>query len=162
LHDLCQAVLYARDAGDLKTEQEKRYARYCDVLIRSFAKVGIIAFVDEATGYQDTQVKDALAKILEDFIAKWTNDLVYDRLAAGVLDELKRRNPTYKPGQRRHKLFQFLSEEVGEPKLRSHFDGLIALAKAAPNWRKFKEMANRVYPKKWDQLLLDFPDEDDN
>ena len=200
LHDLCQAVLEARDAGALKTEQEKRYAEYCDILIRSFAKVGIIALVDEATGYQDTRVKDALAKILEDFIAKdmrpyigtfpadfyrqifrlqnwpwhpnstkrpgviakWTNDMVYERIAPGVLDELKKRNPTYKTGQRRHKHFQFLSEKVGEPKLRSHFDGLIALAKAAPNWRKFKEMVNKVYPKKWDQLLLDLNDPNDD
>ena len=33
-------------------------------------RVGIIALVDEATGYQRDRAKDALASILEAFIAK--------------------------------------------------------------------------------------------
>jgi hypothetical protein len=70
LHDLCQAVLDARDAGVLKTEQEKRYAVFCDALIRSFAKVGITALIDEATGYQEYRSKDELHKILEMYVAK--------------------------------------------------------------------------------------------
>ena len=37
--------------------------------MRSLAKVGIIALVDEATGYQDLRARNALAKILEQFIA---------------------------------------------------------------------------------------------
>jgi len=87
----------------------------------------------------------------------WTNDIVYERLAPGLLRELHKRNPTYRPRQRRHKHFQWLTEEVGEPKLKSHFDGILALMRAAPNWRRFKDMLNRAYPKKWDQLFLDFP-----
>jgi hypothetical protein len=70
LHDLCQAVLEARDAGALKTEQELRYAKYCDALIRSFAKVGIVALVDEATGYQYERDRQELHKILDRYIAK--------------------------------------------------------------------------------------------
>lgn len=199
LPEICNIWLKARDEGALYRNQTNT-AKKAEILIRGLAHIGIIALIDEATGYQDDRVKDALAKILEDFIAKemrpyigtfptefyrqifllnrwpwhptstkrpgviakWTNDLVYERLAPGVLDELRKRNPIYKAGQRRRKLFQFLSEEVGEPKLKSHFDGLIALAKAAPNWRRFKEMVNRVYPKKWDQLLLDMEDPTDD
>lgn len=41
-----------------------------DILIRGLADVGIIALVDEATGYQRDRARDALAKILEEFIAK--------------------------------------------------------------------------------------------
>lgn len=67
---ICEAVLRARDAGKLTTEQEKRYAWACDILVRSFAKVGIIALVDEATGYQEVRDRLALEKILEKFIAK--------------------------------------------------------------------------------------------
>ena len=70
LHDLCQIVLKARDAGQLKTDQEVRYGIACEALIRAFAKVGIIALVDEATGYQDVRSREALQKILEAFIAK--------------------------------------------------------------------------------------------
>jgi hypothetical protein len=45
-------------------------ARQCEILLRGLARVGIIALVDEATGYQRDRAKDALAKILEAFIAK--------------------------------------------------------------------------------------------
>lgn len=41
-----------------------------DILMRGLANVGIIALVDEATGFQRERAKDALAKILEQFIAK--------------------------------------------------------------------------------------------
>ena len=37
---------------------------------RSLAKVGIVALVDEVTGYQDARAKDALAKFFEAFVAK--------------------------------------------------------------------------------------------
>ena len=70
LHDLCQSVLDARDADTLKTEQEKRYAKFCEILVRSFAKVGIIALVDEVTGYQYDRDRKALEIILETYIAK--------------------------------------------------------------------------------------------
>ncbi|MEJ2888489.1 P63C domain-containing protein [Actinomycetospora aeridis] len=76
LHSLCEAILVARDANALKTEQEQRYALYCDALIRAFAKVGIIALVDEATGYQEARAADELNRILEYYVAKellpWT------------------------------------------------------------------------------------------
>lgn len=41
-----------------------------DTLMRGLANVGIIALVDEATGYQRDRARDALEKILEAFIAK--------------------------------------------------------------------------------------------
>lgn len=41
-----------------------------DTLIRGLARVGIIALVDEATGYQKDRAKNELAKILEAFVAK--------------------------------------------------------------------------------------------
>ena len=64
LHNICESVLNARDAGVLKTAHERRYAQYCESLIRSFAKVGIIALIDEATGYQEERDRDELHKLL--------------------------------------------------------------------------------------------------
>jgi hypothetical protein len=69
LADICDAVLAARKAGAL-LPQQSRIAEQCEILVRGFARVGIIALVDEATGYQRDRKKDALAKILESFIAK--------------------------------------------------------------------------------------------
>ena len=75
LVDLCNAVLSAREAGRLLPNQ-RHIAQQCEVLIRGLASVGIIALVDEATGYQEIREKQALATILERFIAKelqpWT------------------------------------------------------------------------------------------
>jgi P63C domain len=69
LADICDAVLTARQAGALQKQQE-HIAQRCEILVRGFARVGIIALVDEATGYQRDRARDALAKILESFIAK--------------------------------------------------------------------------------------------
>jgi hypothetical protein len=69
LTDLCDAVLAARKEGQLHYQQE-HIAAQCELLVRGLARVGIIALVDEATGYQRDRATNALAKILEAFIAK--------------------------------------------------------------------------------------------
>lgn len=69
LADLCDAVLAARKEKSLNYQQE-HIAEQCEILVRGFARVGIIALVDEATGYQEIRQKNALAEILDAFIAK--------------------------------------------------------------------------------------------
>ena len=54
-----------------------------------------------------------------------TNDIAYSRLAPGVLYEIKQKNPiiktaTAKTGDPRNKNFQWLTEDVGAPKLHQH------------------------------------------
>ena len=49
LADICDVVLAARQAGELQKQQE-HIAQQCEILVRGFARVGIIALVDEATG----------------------------------------------------------------------------------------------------------------
>ncbi len=49
LADICDVVLSARKAGHL-LEQQSHIADRCEILVRGFARVGIIALVDEATG----------------------------------------------------------------------------------------------------------------
>jgi len=69
LPKVCAVYLRARDKGQL-LDSQKSIVVACDVLVRGLAQVGIIALVDEATGYQRDRAADALAKILEAFIAK--------------------------------------------------------------------------------------------
>lgn len=69
LPKVCMVYLRARDADKL-LESQKSIAAACDILIRGFAQIGIIALVDEATGYQTIRPVNALARILEAFIAK--------------------------------------------------------------------------------------------
>ncbi len=66
---VCEVYLKARDAKALLPGQE-HIASTCDLLMRGLARVGIIALVDEATGYQDERAKQELSRILEAYIAE--------------------------------------------------------------------------------------------
>ena len=74
LIDLCDALMDLTRAGVLK-ENQKIYAIQAEMIIRSVAKVGIIALVDEVTGYEKAREKDALQlflqRFLEDEKGKW-------------------------------------------------------------------------------------------
>src|SRR6266508_2217400 len=69
LPDICEIVVKADQDGKLQYQQ-RHVANQCRILLHGFANVGIIALVDEATGYQDVRARDALAKILEAFVTK--------------------------------------------------------------------------------------------
>lgn len=67
LVDICDVVLRAREAGALQ-KQQAHIAKQASVLILAFAKTGIIALVDEATGYQADRARDELQKILAAYV----------------------------------------------------------------------------------------------
>lgn len=64
---VCEAYLKARDESALLSSQQ-HLAQLSEIIVRSLAKTGIIALVDEATGYQYDREKDALQKILKQYI----------------------------------------------------------------------------------------------
>lgn len=74
LADICDAFLDARKNIKLSTRQ-KIIADQCEILIRGFARVGIVALIDEATGYQYDRERFELQKILNAYISdeilKW-------------------------------------------------------------------------------------------
>jgi hypothetical protein len=61
--------LNAKDAGVL-TPAQQRIAARAEILMRGLAHVGIIALVDEATGYQEDRDKQELQRILAAYISK--------------------------------------------------------------------------------------------
>ncbi|MFA5345840.1 MAG: P63C domain-containing protein [Candidatus Omnitrophota bacterium] len=65
---LCDVYLNARDAGTL-TKGQMPLSCASEILVRSLAKVGIIALVDEATGYQHERARDELQQILKAYIS---------------------------------------------------------------------------------------------
>lgn len=65
---VCYVYIDASRVGALSVQQHI-YAERSELLIRGFATVGIIALVDEATGYQFTREKDELQKILAAYIS---------------------------------------------------------------------------------------------
>ncbi len=197
LPKICDVWLKARDKKVLQTNQ-MHLAKQADIIMRGLAHVGIIALVDEATGYQDVRAREALEKILEQFIAqellKWvktfpndfyrelfrlrnwrysplsvkrpivvgrlTNNLVYERLAPGVLGELRILNPKTPKGKRKWHHHRWLTRDFGHPRLREHLWAVIALMKASANWNEFKRAINRALPKWEDLPLFDMPKRD--
>lgn len=69
LTEICEVYLDARNEGVL-SESQKRKAAVAEVLVRGFAKVGIIALIDEATGYQADRARDELQQLLEKFVVE--------------------------------------------------------------------------------------------
>ena len=195
LPEICEAILAAREAGKLQPQQA-HIAERCEILVRGFARVGIIALIDEATGYEKERAANSLAQILEAFIAKelqpWirtfppefyselfrlrglkfpgglvqrplyfghlTNDIVYRRLAPGVLEELKRvKADTGKPGD---KLFQRLTANPGYPKLREHLGAVVAIMQLSNEYNDFKDKLDRLRPVYGAMIPLPFPLDD--
>lgn len=168
LADFCDLLLEARKKN-LLTPIQERYADTAEILVRGFARVGIIALVDEATGYQEVRDRHALQEILDTYlrkefaawakrfpdefyqeifrlrgwvwkgmrvnrpscVAQYTRDLVYARLAPGILAELEQRNPMTSYGYRSQKHHQLLTEEVGHPALSQHLHALLGLMRAS-------------------------------
>lgn len=191
LPEICNVWLRARETGKLNPQQSDR-AQAAEILVRGLAEVGIIALVDEATGYQDTRDRDALQAILDRYlkkefaawakrfpnefyreifrlrgwnwsamsvarpavVGKYTNDIVYERLAPGILEELQQRNPTDEEGRRKVRHHQFLTEDIGHPALAQHLHAVIGLMRASSTWDQFKKMLDRAFPKKGTQLDL--------
>jgi hypothetical protein len=93
-------------------------------------------------------------------VAHYTNDVVYERLAPGVLKELKRINPPDERGQRKHKHHQWLTPDVGHPKLRDHLNGVLALMRASNTWKDFKKLLDRALPRHGLAAQIEMYDED--
>ena len=188
---VCEVWLKAREMGILQQQQLGR-AQKAEILMRALAHIGIVALVDEATGYQDARAKDALAKIFEAFVAKelqpWvktfpldyykelcrlygvpfpppsnnkfpqffghvTNDAIYSRLAPELLPELKK---AANKEAKKAKLHQFLTSDIGHPKLREHLASIVTILKLSKDKEQFKQMLDTVHPKFNETFQFDF------
>jgi hypothetical protein len=174
-------------------KRQKQIAQKAKIIIRALAHVGIVALVDEATGYQEIRNKEALQALLDAFLQKefaawakrfpdefyremfrlrglaWnklsvkrplyigtlTNDIVYERLAPGILEELQSRNPKDEKGRRRQKHHQWLTEDIGHPALAQHIHAVIGLMRASPDWKRFHELLDKAFPKRGTVLQLE-------
>lgn len=73
-----------------------------------------------------------------------TNDIVYKRLAPGVLTELKKVTPRDDRGRRKHKYFHRLTTNIGYPKLREHLGSVVTLMKLSADWGDFTAKLDRI------------------
>jgi len=84
LLDICTAYVHAREADGL-TQRQREIAAQAARFLAACAKVGLIALIDEVTGYQYDRAQDALQvklrAFLEDEMRKWGEDLPGSALA---------------------------------------------------------------------------------
>lgn len=91
-------------------------------------------------------------------VGHYINNLVYERLAPGLLRELEEKNPKGDNGHRKAKHHQWLSEDVGHPALSAHIHSTIAFMRAAADWDQLIHLMDRAFPKKGDTLPLQLED----
>lgn len=197
LPEICNAILKQADPSS-KSLPIDLYpaADQARMLLNAFAKVGIVALVDEATGYQ--RDRETLQSILDKYLAKeqsawakrfpdefyqemfrlknwewrgmkvnrpsvvgtYTKEIVYNRLAPGILVELERLNPTNEAGQRKARHHQWLSPDIGHPELNMHLYAVTKIMKTCSSWGQFKRKIIQAFPRYGDQGDLFFDDDE--
>jgi hypothetical protein len=190
---VCEVYLAARDVPSALHTSQQKIAKACEIIMRGLAHLGIVALVDEATGYQEVRDRLALRQILEKYITDewakwtqrfptefyrqlfrlknvpfppnkgakkpqyvghWTNDIVYRRLAPGILKKLKELVPRKPSGSRPRKFHQHLTEDIGVPELQQHISNVVFLMKGCESYQEFKERLDKASPKFGDTMLL--------
>lgn len=165
-----------------------------DILMRGLAHVGIVALVDEATGYQEIRDRKALQKILDryitdewakwtktfpdefyqelfrlkgleyptpngkkpQYVGHWTNDIIYSRLAPGVKEELKKKNPRETgASSRKRKHHQYLTPDYGHPELKQLLSNVVFLMRGCNDWATFKMQLDKAQEKYGDTIEMD-------
>ena len=201
LPKICGVFIDADDAGKLAKNQ-KHVAQKARVLLRGLAEVGIIALVDEATGYQEERPKDELQKILAAYISPsllpWTErfpidffkemfrvygwpwpfedgdykgplgpryagkiikKIIFENLPTGVVEELERLNPPNAKWQRKSRMTQLLTSDIGHPHVEKLVAVNTALFRISDNRNEFWRAYSKAFPKLGDQLELEIHDE---
>ncbi len=180
LPKVCGVFLDAKAAGVL-THNQEHIAEQALILIRGLAHVGIIALIDEATGFQyDRPRKDLeeyLKKFLSDSLRRWvqtfpasyfkelcrlrrvelradmklpqyfghlTNNLIYRRIAPGLVKRLKERRS--ERGSPSNKLHSWTSADVGVPELLVHLGTVVGLMKLHSDYDDFEKQLNGIAP----------------
>lgn len=180
LPEVCEVYLKARDAGELPSNQE-HVAAAAEALVRGLARVGIIALVDEATGFQyerpRRELEEQLKKFISESLRKWvrtfpasyfenlcrlrgvqlrpdmrlpqyfgklTNNLVYRRLAPGLVARLKLQRQEM--GKQSNKLHSWLSADIGFPEVLIHLGMVVGTMKQHTDYEAFERALDGIAP----------------
>lgn len=115
LPEICDLYLKARRDGELAPKQA-HLAEKAEILQSAFAKVGIVALIDEATGFQQDRKHDALRLLLGKYIAeglrKWVH--TFPDTFFAELDKLYDNEPT-RAGKRPQYYGKFINKYVYDP-----------------------------------------------
>ena len=181
LPEVCWIYLVMAECGSSLNHRDRiRIAENCEILLRGMATVGIVALVDEATGYQEKRAKDELQKIIDEiiksyvlperakykpkfpeeffkqvyrlhgwpykpgnakrtqFIGKLINKYIYGVFPKCVPDEIRARNPVLENGRRKHKHYEWLTEEPGIRQLEQQIETITKFMRGSEDKEEFE------------------------
>lgn len=180
LPKVCEVWLRAKDEKVLQASQFGK-SKKAELLMRGLAHVGVIALVDEATGYQyerpRKELEEQLKKYLSESLRKWvrtfpadyfkhlcrlrgvelrpdmrlpqyfgklTNNIVYRRLAPGLLVKLKEHRQD--KGKASDKLHLWLSLDFGFPEVLLHLGTVVTVMKQNSDYATFETELDKIAP----------------
>lgn len=112
---ICDLYLKAR-RDDVLAQKQEHLAVKAEILQSSFAKVGMIALIDEATGFQTDRPHDALRLLLSKYIAeglqKWIH--TFPDSFFTELDRIYKNEPTTSQNRPRY-YGDFINRYIYEP-----------------------------------------------
>ena len=92
-------------------------------------------------------------------VGHYTNDLVFERIAPGLVRELQSKTPKDEKEHRRDRMHQWLTEDVGDPMLAQHLHSLMMFQRLAIangySWTRFIHMVDQVLPRRG--AILELP-----
>jgi ATP phosphoribosyltransferase regulatory subunit HisZ len=91
------------------------------------------------------------------YFGKLTNDIVYRRLAPGVLAALKAEGVK---AEKKGKLHQHLTAGYGRQELLKHLGSVDALMRLSKTWPDFMDKLNQISPRFGDSYALELEETD--
>jgi hypothetical protein len=151
--------------GYEKIRPQNALQHYLELLVRKELAAWAKKFPDEF--YENIYrlkgwVWPGMSKNRYSVVAHYTNNLVYERVAPGLLKDLQAKSPKNDRGYRSNRLHQWLTEDVGDPMLAQHLHSLMMFQRLAIangyGWNRFLNMVDQVLPRRGDtmQLPLEF------
>jgi len=183
--EICHAFVSAACSGHLTSQYQRSIAMRCAVYQKAFMKLGIVAYIDELTGFQSIRSKTALDEKIQAYVLeearKWEKtfpDLFYQELArlCGLQDWKKK--PSFY-GKITNKIYrmvdpdvaekikemadelgtcrhQHLSENLGLSKLRDSINQTIGLARSCISIQEFNQKMKLFEPGGTYQMAFPF------
>ena len=88
-----------------------------------------------------------------------TNDIVYDRIAPKLREELKNTVPKGQTGRHKYQFHRHLTPDLGHPKLREHIASVVTIMRLSRDWDDFRSKLDSIHPKWSDTIRFEFMSE---
>jgi len=109
--EICEVWLKARQDGKLSDAQERTAAK-AEMIVLGLARVGIIALIDEATGYQYERQRNALQELLQDYLSDKLRRWVQTFPPAYFRELCRLRKVPYRPDMKLPPYFGHLTNDI--------------------------------------------------